>query len=377
MKILFVSNFCPHYRVRTYEMLAKRADTRFVFFSPGDEWYWGQAHGRQSGDFPHEYLRGFSLTPWVRVTPKLVPVVARFDGDVIIKCINGRFALPVTFLIAKLRRIPFVLWTGLWEHPRTIFHRLTFPLTRYIYRHADAVVTYGEHVRRYLLSLGIPAGRVFVAPHAVDNAAYGRAVPPGERDELRARHGLGDRRIVLYVGRLEESKGIGYLLEAFANLTVKGLVLVLVGQGAERPALEARVAELQVADRVVFTGYVSPEDTVRFFSMAEVMVLPSVSGRAGSEPWGLVVNEAMNQGVPVIATTAVGAAQGGLVRPGETGEMVPERDARALGEALGRILEDEGYRRRLSEGARRLIAAWDNTKMTDGFLAAARYAMSR
>src|SRR5207249_4212309 len=125
MRFLFVTNFCPHYRVRTFETLAQRADVRFVFFSAGDEWYWEQKHGRRHGDFPHEYLQGFHITPWVRVTPRLIPIVWRYDGDVILKCITGRFALPVTLLIAKLRRKPFVLWTGMWQHPGTLFHVLS------------------------------------------------------------------------------------------------------------------------------------------------------------------------------------------------------------------------------------------------------------
>jgi len=82
------------------------------------------------------------------------------------------------------------------------------------------------------------------------------------------------------------------------------------------------------------------------------------------------VNEAMNQGVPVIATEAVGAAAGGLVQNGVNGWVVPERDSLALARALRRTLRDPVLRAALSRGARRTIAGWDNERMVQGFRAA-------
>ncbi len=377
MHFLFVTNFCPHYRVKTFELLARHADVRFVFFSTGDEWYWEQRHGRQRGDFVHEYLPGFSLSRWVRVTPRLIPIIWRYDGDVIVKCITGRFALPVSLALAKLRRKPFVLWTGMWRHPRTLFHVLTYPVTRLVYAMSDAIVVYGEHVKRYLTSLGVTPEKIFVAAHAVDNAAYARAVHDEEREELRRRLDLGERQVVLYVGRLEPSKGLDTLLTAYKQVAAADNVLVLVGDGSLRDPLRESVRRLGLENQVVLAGYVAPTDAVAFYSLATVLVLPSVTVRAGKEPWGLVVNEAMNQGTPVIASSAVGAAMGGLVQPGRTGEIVPERNPGALATAMRRVLTDSEYRTRLRRQALLVIREWDNTRMVGGFLDAVRYAAAR
>ena len=376
MRTLFITNWCPHYRVRTFETLATHADVEFVFFSAGNEWYWGQQHGRQVGDFSHEYLWGFNVTPWVRVTPRLVWILMRFQGDVILKCITGRFALPVSLLIAKLRGKPFVLWTGIWQHPQTPFHRITFPITRMVYRSADAIVVYGEHVKRYLTSLGVSADRVFVAHHAVDNDLYSREVPRAERDELAERLGVLGRKVVLYIGRLEDSKGLEVLLAAFATADLNDAVLVLVGQGSMRAELEELANALGMVDRVMFLGYVPPADTVAYYALAEVVVLPSVSVRAGKEPWGLVVNEAMNQGTPVIATDAVGAAAGGLVEDKVTGRVVPEGDVEALAAAIVSVVEDRRLLDRLSANARQRVAWWDNERMASGFMKALAYAVT-
>jgi glycosyltransferase involved in cell wall biosynthesis len=88
------------------------------------------------------------------------------------------------------------------------------------------------------------------------------------------------------------------------------------------------------------------------YAGSDVVVIPSVPTRDFLEPWGLVVNEAFHQGVPVIATDAVGAAAGGLVRHERTGLVVPAGDAAALSAAIERLRDDPALRRRLGEQAR-------------------------
>jgi glycosyltransferase involved in cell wall biosynthesis len=368
-RAVFVTNFCPHYRVKTYELLSRYEDIAYVFFSEGTEWYWLPQHGVRAGTFQATYLgRGRGL---VGTALSLVILLWRDKYDVMIKCINGRVALPVSYLVARLRRKAFVLWTGIWVTLTTPFHRIARPFTNYIYRHADAVVVYGEHVKQFLVSQGVRPDRIFVAPHAVDNDAYAAAVAGKLVERVRADLGIGSGTpIVLYAGRLEDGKGLEYLLEAFAQVDVAEARLVLVGDGAQRTDLERAARRARLADRVVFAGYVLPEETPLYYAMAAVLVLPSISTPRGREPWGLVVNEAMNQGVPVIATEAVGAAAGGLVQNGVNGWVVPERDSLALARALRRTLRDPVLRAALSRGARRTIAGWDNERMVQGFRAA-------
>ncbi len=373
MKIAYITNFCAHYRVKTYELLASRHTVDYYFFSAGDEWYWQQAHGVRSGKFHHEYLRGFKIGN-TRITPELVLKLWGGGYDVFVKCINGRFALPVTFAIARLRRKPFILVTDTWATLGTPFHRLIFPLLRFVYRHSDAIIANGEHVREYLIQLGVPSTRIFTAPHAVDNESYNFAV--SERVRLKLRSSLGidaQEKVVLYLGRLEKIKGLGYLLEAFQAVRRGDAVLVLAGDGSQRAALEQIVRERGLAGCVHFAGYVPPEEAVAYYSIAWVFVLPSISQPTGKETWGLVVNEAFNQGVPVIASDAVGAAEGGLVQDGVNGFVVPERDTAALARAMRVILGDCDLRERMSINARQIIAGWNNEQMVNGFEQALDY----
>jgi glycosyltransferase involved in cell wall biosynthesis len=377
LRVAFVTNFCPHYRVKTFELLAKHYEADFLFYSDGNEWYWQQSHGMRTGQFRHQYLRGITVLG-TRITPSLVSKLWRGNYDAIVTGIDGRFALAATFLAAHLRRRPLILWTGIWSAMDTPFHRLVSPLTRYIYRRANAIVTYGEHVKRYLIDLGVAKEKIFIAPHAVDNQQYASPVPADEIQALREKLGLSSTdRVVLYLGRLEEIKGLTYLLEAFCRVATADAVLVLAGDGSERQTLQRLSVELGIEDRVRFSGYVPPENTLPYYSMAHALVLPSITTRYGKELWGLVVNEAMNQGVPIIASDAVGAVAGGLVRNGENGFVVPQRNPRALAHAIQMILDSADLRKGMSCQALQIIGEWDNEQMVGGFRHAVDYVMHK
>jgi len=376
-RVAFVTTFCPHHREQTFETLSKYHDVDFYFFSEGSEWYWQREHGVKTGNFRHQYLWGFSLGR-TRVTPSLLPRLWRGKYDVYIKCINGRFALPATYLVTRLLRRRFVLWTGIWMRLQTPAHRLAFPLTRFMYRHADAIVTYGEHVKRYLITEGVDPKRIFVAPHAVDNSSYVGSVPEENVQALRVKLGIPPgKKVVLYLGRLEPIKGLRYLVDAFASLRRTDAVLVLAGTGAERGELESTARERGVLESVVFPGYVATDAAVTYYALARVCVLPSITLPVGKELWGLVINEAMNQAVPVIASDAVGAAAGGLVQDGVNGFVVPERNPSVLADRIRKVLDDPALHKRLSAGARGTIASWDNEAMVAGFRAAIEFVTIR
>ncbi len=372
MRIAFVTNFCPYYRVRTFEALARLAEVDYFFFSDASEHYWENYRPAGGGDFHAQAL------PGPRVLGQRLPlaILRRLAGggyDVWLKDIDGALSVLLVAGLARLRRQPWVLWTGLWHHPQTPFHRLTFPLTRWVYRQASAIVCYGEHVRRYLAGLGVEPRRLFVTAHAQDNELYARPVSGAEEAGLRAQLGLlPDERVILFTGRLEEVKGVPYLLEAAAQLADLRPALLIVGEGSLRPALEAQARVRSL--RAIFTGAVPVNEIFRYYSLADVCAMPSVTTRTIRETWGLVVNEAMCQGVPVVASEAVGAAAGRLVRDEETGLVVPERDSAALAAALRRLLTDELLRTRLGQAGRAEVSGWTQERMARDFLAALEYA---
>jgi glycosyltransferase involved in cell wall biosynthesis len=176
-------------------------------------------------------------------------------------------------------------------------------------------------------------------PYAVDNTyfqARSKEATSG-RAALQAELNLDPARpVILFASKLQQRKRCIDLLEAYLQmLTQPGPrpYLVIVGDGEERAALEARAAGSGV-DSIRFCGFRNQSELPRFFDLATVFVLPS-----RHEPWGLIVNEAMNAARPVILSNDVGC-QPDLVTDGVEGFVFPVGNVQALAAALGRIFED-------------------------------------
>jgi glycosyltransferase involved in cell wall biosynthesis len=230
---------------------------------------------------------------------------------------------------------------------------------RHIYRNADAVIAYGEHVRRHVAGIRGHDHDVFVAPQSVEPELFGRSVDPEEIAAFRAKHELGDGRLVLYVGRLVPEKGVGVLLDAWPAVRAEA-TLVLIGDGplADRARTAPGVRAL---------GPLPRSELPKAYAAADFSVLASIPTRRFTEPWGLVTNESMHQGRPVLASDAVGAVAGGLVRDGETGLVVAAGDAGALAKAIDRLLADDALRGRLGEAGRAAVAPYTYDAMVSAF----------
>jgi glycosyltransferase involved in cell wall biosynthesis len=369
MKTLFVTNACPHYRVGAFEELARHIDVEFFFFADEKEWSRESTNCPRAGDFRWTKFRGWEIFPRFRIAPLLYLHLLFDPYDAVIKCTNGRVELPLTYLIARLRRKKFILWQTMWQHPKTILHKLDFPFLRHIWMQADVIVVYGSHVRDFLLSHNVPAERILIARQAVDNSRFSQPVPEKIIEEFRAKAGLDESPLVVYVGRIVAEKGLDILLQAEQYLDAFPHLLVLAGDGSLRAELEDRCSKLGL-DRVRFIGYVHQDDLPALYANARAVVLPSVSTARWKEPWGLVVNEAMNQGCPVVVSDAVGAAVGGLVESGSTGFVVPEGNPHALADAIAKILQDKNLAQDMGAAARDRVRKWTFETWANGFVEA-------
>ena len=271
----------------------------------------------------------------------------------VIAGLDGRVALPGAYAAARARGVPFVLWATIWAHPRTPAHVLSYLPTRHLYRAADAVATYGPHVSRYVERRRGGSDSVVVAPQAVDVDRFGAPVSDAERAGARERAGgPGAELLVLFVGRLVPEKGVETLIEAWRRADLgPGARLALAGRGP----LASLVEDAEPDARLL--GQVDAAALPALYAAADVVVLPSIKTASFLEPWGLVVNESMLQGTPVIASDAVGAAAGGLVRDGRNGLVVPARDPDALAARLRAIAGSSELRAQLGAAARQDAAA--------------------
>jgi glycosyltransferase involved in cell wall biosynthesis len=230
---------------------------------------------------------------------------------------------------------------------------------RRVYKHADAVLTYGEHVSRYLQRYRAASSPTFVAPQAVEADLFGRPVGAEEIAAWRNEAGLPPAGpLVLYVGRLVREKGVEVLLRAWRRLGMEDATLVLAGDGPLRGADEPGVRYL---------GQVPRERLPVAYAAADMVVVPSLATRRFLEPWGLVCNEAMHAGTPVIASSAVGACAGGMVVHGATGLIARAGDDKDLAQSMQMVLMDAALRDRINKLGRSQVAAYTYEAAADAF----------
>ena len=178
-------------------------------------------------------------------------------------------------------------------------------------------------------------------------------------------HAVNGKFKVLFVGRHIERKGICYLIEAAKHLSADKFEIRIVGEGDLTEELKAQAAQLEGdknAARIVFTGKLVAPELAREYREANVFVLPAIVDHKGdTEGLGVVLIEAMELGLPIVASDVGGIPD--VVVNDESGILVPEKDAVALADAIKRIESDPQYTARLLEGARNRIAehfTWDN-----------------
>jgi glycosyltransferase involved in cell wall biosynthesis len=350
--LLFVAGHAPAYRVGALARLHEREGLELALFG-GRSKHGGEVFAGEM-PFPHRHVRPRELTA----------LAGSGDYRAVVCPTAGRVAPLATWAGARRARVPLLLWASLWAHPRSVAHALSYLPLRRLYRSADAVVTYGPHVSEYLRARG--ARNVHVAPQSVDNGFWSsRLLATPSVAGWPAQAGTK----FLFVGRPAPEKGLPVLIDAWraAGLRPPDGVLVLVGAGAGLDSI-ATAGQLRLEDAgIVGLDAVGPAELRDMYAAADVLVLPSIPTRTFREPWGLVVNEAMNRGLPVIASDAVGAVAGGLVRDGSNGLVVPAGDSDALAAAIGRLAGDPALRARLGQAAAEDVRAYSHDAWAQGF----------
>jgi glycosyltransferase involved in cell wall biosynthesis/GT2 family glycosyltransferase len=257
---------------------------------------------------------------------RLTAILARTilsDAKLTILAGYASFEFWVQFLVLSLKRQKIAVFcdSTIYDHEQ----RLMFGfLKRFFFQRMDGIFAYGLRSKEYVVHYGACPDRVY-------DQCQAAALPSGYTAEkalamrLTAAP-LPDAPRYLYVGRLSTEKGLDTLLDAFARVCgqIKGASLVLIGSGSLRAKLEKSARALRLGPAVHFAGSKSGDELFTEYAKATILLLPSTS-----EPWGLVVNEALSCGCPVIVSDRCGCVPELLIE-GKTGFVHRASDANDL-----------------------------------------------
>lgn len=241
------------------------------------------------------------------------------------------------YFAASLRGTPVVLTF----HGAELLLSKKFPFVKYFIRHAvrhaQGLICNSNYTARQLAELtGVELNSIHVIPFGATVSIRPAAKNPDK-----------PVKDILYVGRLIERKGVTHLLEALPKIAEKAPVhLHIVGDGNIADPLKQQAQQLGLDAMLTFHGVVANEDLEQLYRDADVFVLPAiVDSRGDTEGLGIVLVEALAFQTPVVACDVGGISD--VIRDGETGLLVPQKDADALADAVVKLLDNPELARRL------------------------------
>lgn len=256
---------------------------------------------------------------------------------------------------AQQHHARFLLWTESTASDARDSKMLIERLKANFLSRCDGFVVPGSASRRYVRSFGVADDQIVIARNAVDIDFFSHRADTARSDAAAIREKLAlPERYFLFVGRLVREKGVLDLVKAYGSLSSdirQQVSLVLAGDGPLLPELENLIRSNKMSG-VRLLGFVHREELPIYYGLADVFVLPT-----HSDVWGLVVNEAMACGLPIISTDVAGCAED-LLRDGWNGILCGVRDAFQLASAMERLAASQPLRVGMGQNSRNLIRAF-------------------
>jgi glycosyltransferase involved in cell wall biosynthesis len=372
-RVAILTDIIAPYRIPVFNALANHEgiDLKVIFLAETDpalrRWRVYKDEIRFSYEIlPSRRIRAGGLR--LLLNAGLSASLKKFSPEAII-CGGYNYAASWQALMwARRRRVRFVLWSeSNAQDARTLRKPVEFLKARFLKR-CDGFVVPGKSAFEYLRSLGSRAESIFTAPDAVDNAFFATQAEKvkGQPAAFREKFVL-PRRFILFVGRLVPEKGVFDLLEAYVKLegALRSEVgLVFAGDGVSREELAQQARRISPG-AICFPGFAQREDLAGLYALAEALVLPT-----HSDPWGLVVNEAMACGLPIIVSSVTGCLAD-LVEDGWNGYVVPARDSEKLSVAIDSLVRQLELKQQMSAHSLERIRNYSPEACADGLAAAA------
>lgn len=300
------------------------------------------------------------------IAPDLWGAIRNGDFDAVVLHGHHYAANFIAMAAAKSAGIPVLMRceTHLKLSRKGIKHVLRKAILSALYKACDAFLAIGDANKEFYMAIGVPEDKISIAPYAVDNARFAASSNFNEDERRGLRYSLGisnERPAILYASKLQRRKHPDALVRAAQQLASEGVAfdLVIVGSGEMEGELRKLVAE-EGPVNTRFLGFVNQNHLPKILGACDVFVLPSEE-----EPWGLIVNEAMCAGLPVVVGADVGCVPN-LVRHGENRFLVQPADTRGIAAAVRRIVTDPQLALKMSSSSREIISTWGFEQCLDG-----------
>ena len=373
-RLVVVTEIIAPYRIPVFNALAQREDIdlHVIFLAESDpklrDWLVYKDEIRFSYQVLPSWRRNFAGHNLL-LNRGLKKALQRAAPDAILCGGYNYLASWQAMRWARRRRVPFILWVESTDRDIRSRNRVIEFLKRRFIKRCSAFVVPGKSSLQYVMNYGVLERDVFTAPNAVDTELFAQRAGAVRQQTEKHRQALHlPLRFFLFVGRMVREKGVFDLLEAYGKLTpeLRTLVsLVLVGEGIARDEVTRRAMQI-APGQVRCAGFVHRDQLASYYALAESFIFPS-----HSDPWGLVVNEAMACGLPVISSDAAGCVAD-LIEDNWNGRVVRRGDVMQLASAMEELGRDSALRTQMGNHGRERILRYSPEACAAGIAQAAR-----
>ncbi len=357
-KVFFVKNRLVDYTIPWFKEISKSLDLTLIYTQDNKN--------QKVEGLKIIYLSHFKLFGKYSISFPLIKKLLFGKYDAAVSSDPHTFETIISFIVSKIKRKKYLLWNETFEWPRSFKSKFISSIVNYIIRNADATMAVGKKSKEYLIKR--KAKKIFITPYTslTFQAANNNFNIPK------------NKQVILYFGRLVRYKGLDYLVKAFAKLEKsRNDIFLLIGSNGG--PFEQNIKNLISGLEIKNYKFVNPKtdgEKGSLYSSADVFVLPSTFRDYDADCWGLVLNEAMALGKPVISTDATGAAHD-LIKNGINGYMIRQKDSEELYQALNKILSDKKLKEKMGKESKKIIGKnFTYEKMAQGFVDAVNYTTS-
>ncbi|GEM_PF-625956 len=363
-RILLIHSDVRSYRVPIFQMLHDQYPTQFVFM-------YGGGLAKQFHESSQWNYINLKQCPMVGYSSDFSPGLIKLlfkrmrSYDIIISSGLASFATHVSFLVAKILKKKFIVWSEDWVWPHVFVARIALPYIRFIVRHADACIAAGTKTRDFFLSLGVKPEKIFIAPNCALDL---NQLPLNEKNLTALQHDINPNQkiIISYLGRIVRYKALDTLIEAFAKLEQErdDVLLLIAGDGPFAHECKALINKLNLKNfywpqynKLTGTKAIEPIFPLllwQFLRISDIVALPGrfiLNDHVPCESWGLILNEALSLGKPIVSTTSVAAAYD-LIQNDKNGYQVKDDDPKALLNVLEKMTAQRAQLKHMGELSR-------------------------
>ncbi len=362
-KVLLLHNIISPYRNPLFEELSKKYDLTVYFCKENDlDRKWSTKLDGYT--FKYKILAHKQIGPFV-INPKIKKELKETEFDIYILFENPENTFTIKKIInyAKKNKKKLICVNGRKDddiytlknlnESKNIIKNYIYKIIKYsykkyrekIYLNFNSFVSYCNSSTKYLISKNINSNIIFTGIQNMPESLLLKSKWKEKPKEFK------NKKVIFYLGYLNERKGVNYLIDAFNKLNKNDILLVLIGSGNDENELKILAKNNK---NIIFLGYLDGVDRANYYSIADIFIMPSLY-----DVWGHVITEALYYGVPVICTENTGAKE--LIEDGKTGFIVPIKDSDAIANKINTLLENP----KLLEDMKRNVAKIPKSKIVD------------